>query len=246
MKNPTSNASHGVRQLTLEDQAPDCEILINRQLYDLAEIAKNKLVVDIGCGFGRFKSIVENAGGTWHGVEPFEGGFNTHVGDAENLPFPDQTYDIAIMHAVLEHVPSVESAFKEVGRVLKPGGLFVGYVAFMECFHEISYNHLSFKSLEYYANRYGMKLEKVSGGRRFGLDYHKAVLYYPLPYKWFRGFTAWRVRSIIFFKSRLAYLGLRTARKMTHEAASQKSSLYYKVECLRLSQGFDFIIRKLG
>jgi SAM-dependent methyltransferase len=244
MENPTSNASHGVRQLTLEDQAPNCEILINRELYRLSEICANKKVVDIGCGFGRFKPIVESVGGTWHGVEPFEGGFNTHIGDAENLPFADNTYDVAIMHAVLEHVPSVESSIKEVARVLKPGGVFVGYVAFMECFHEISYNHLSFKALEFYADKYGMKLEKVAGGRRFGLDYHKAVLYYPLPYKWLRGFTAWRVRSIIKTKSGIAYLGLRFARRYSHAKASEKSTLYYKVECLRLSQGFDFIIRK--
>ena len=41
-------------------------------------------------------------------------------------------------------------------------------------------------------------------------------------------------------------MGLRFARKYSHSKASEKSDLYYKVECLRLSQGFDFIIRKLG
>ena len=32
---------------------------------------------------------------------------------------------------------------REAPRTLKPGGLFIGYVAYIECFHEISYSHLS-------------------------------------------------------------------------------------------------------
>ncbi|MFT7475981.1 MAG: ubiquinone/menaquinone biosynthesis C-methylase UbiE [Verrucomicrobiales bacterium] len=61
-------------------------------------------------------------------------------------------------NAVLEHVPDVAKAFAETARILKPGGLFVGYVAFMKCFHEISYSHLSFKALESYASKNGMVL----------------------------------------------------------------------------------------
>ncbi|MEY3397911.1 MAG: hypothetical protein RL220_505 [Bacteroidota bacterium] len=245
VENPTANTTHGIRHLTLEDQAPDCEILINSDAYDISEYSRGKLVLDIGCGYGRLRSVVEQAGGTWHGIEPFEGGANTHVGDAENLPFADNTYDVAIMAAVLEHIPSVESAFREVARVLKPGGYFLGYVAFMECFHEISYNHLSFKALEHYSNKYGMKLEKVAGGRKFGIDYQKAVLYYPLPYQWLRGFTAWRIRSIIRIKSALMYQVFRRMRKQDKQTARRRSDLYYKIECLRFSQGYDFVIRKL-
>ena len=64
------------------------------------------------------------------------------------------------MQAVLEHVQDVDASFAEVARVLKPGGLFVDYVARMKCFHEISYSHLSFKALELYAKKHGMKLTK--------------------------------------------------------------------------------------
>ena len=151
----------GVRKLTLTDQAPDCDIYINKPIYNLKEIVANKKVIDIGCGFGRNKSLVELAGGEWTGVEPFEGGANTVVGDAENLPFDDAIFDVAIMDAVLEHIPDVGKAISEVARVLKPGGVFIGYVAFMECFHEISYSHLSFKALEHYSTINGMKLEKI-------------------------------------------------------------------------------------
>lgn len=234
----------GVRKLTLADQAPRCEIYINLPIYDFKKIVANKKVVDIGCGYGWNKSVVESLGGEWVGVEPFEGGAHTVVGSAEDLPFEDETFDVAIMDAVLEHIPDVGKAFSEVARVLKPNGVFIGYVAFMECFHEISYSHLSFKALEHYSNMNGMKLEKISGGSAFGIDYHLRVLFYPFPFKFFRKLIAASIRFIFKVKSKLAYLGLRYKRKMNRDDAKQMSSLYYKIECLRQSNGFTYLIRK--
>lgn len=235
----------GVRKLSLREQAPDCEIFINKTIYDLKEIARNQSVVDIGCGYGRNKELVESVGGKWIGVEPFEGGRHTVVGDAENLPFDNETYDVAIMDAVLEHVPDVGKAFSEVARVLKPGGIFVGYVAFMECFHEISYSHLSFKALEHYSNINGMKLEKISGGSAFGIDYHLHVLFYPLPFKLFRKIIAKFIRLVFRIKAKVAYFGLRSKKKMSYKEAKGLADLYYKLECLRQSNGFNYIIRKV-
>lgn len=236
--------AQGVRKLSLKDQAPDCEIVINKPIYNIAEICRNKKVVDIGCGYGANKAIVHSVGGEWVGVEPFEGGAHTVVADAENLPFEDNTFDVAIMDAVLEHIPDVGKAFSEVGRVLKPGGVFIGYVAFMECFHEISYSHLSFKALEHYAKINGMKLEVVSGGGGFGIDYHLRILVYPLPFKYMGKFIAFSIRNFMRFKSRFAYLGLRYKRKLNRKDAKELSQLYYKIECLRQSYGFCYIIRK--
>jgi len=47
------------------------------------------------------------------------------VADAELLPYRDDSFDIVIGHAVLHHIADVELAFREVLRVLKPGGRFV-------------------------------------------------------------------------------------------------------------------------
>jgi SAM-dependent methyltransferase len=47
------------------------------------------------------------------------------VADAEQLPYPDDAFDLVIGHAVLHHIPDVGLAFREVLRVLKPGGRFV-------------------------------------------------------------------------------------------------------------------------
>lgn len=52
------------------------------------------------------------------------------------IPYPDATFDVVFAKDVVEHLPDPEQAFKEIHRVLRPGGLFIaktpnrwGYVA---------------------------------------------------------------------------------------------------------------------
>jgi ubiquinone/menaquinone biosynthesis C-methylase UbiE len=47
------------------------------------------------------------------------------VADAERLPYADASFDVVIGHAVLHHIPDLDLAFREILRVLKPGGRFV-------------------------------------------------------------------------------------------------------------------------
>jgi ubiquinone/menaquinone biosynthesis C-methylase UbiE len=42
--------------------------------------------------------------------------------DAESLPFPDESFDLVLGHAVLHHLPDLDRAFSEFSRVLRPGG----------------------------------------------------------------------------------------------------------------------------
>lgn len=46
------------------------------------------------------------------------------LGDIEEMPMPDNTFDVVISNCVLNLVPDKDKAFREIYRVLKPGGHF--------------------------------------------------------------------------------------------------------------------------
>lgn len=241
----------GTRQLTAADKLPACDVSLE-PVFTLAAIVKPGMrVADIGCGFGPLKPVVESLGAEWIGIEPFATDQSFVRASAEDLPFPDATFDVVIMNAVLEHIPDVSKAFAEVGRVLKPGGVFTGYSAFMECFHEISYNHLSHKALEEYSRRNGMKLEAICPGGAFGIDYHVARLLEP-----FIKFRSWLtlrivrpvlralVRGQIRLMSLKAYAKNRLQQRMPAAEARREAERYRRLQLLTFANGFEFIIRR--
>ena len=46
-------------------------------------------------------------------------------GDIQSLDFPDNSFDVAIATAVIEHVPDPRKAMREAKRILRKGGIFV-------------------------------------------------------------------------------------------------------------------------
>ena len=51
---------------------------------------------------------------------------NVHEMDAESLTFADDSFDAVYSFGVLHHIPHTEAAFREIRRVLRPGGVFIG------------------------------------------------------------------------------------------------------------------------
>ena len=97
-------------------------------------------VLDFGCGPGTISVGLATAvaPGELHGIDMEESQINMaraaaragghdnatfHVGDVTDLPFDDDSFDVAHCHAVLMHVPDTEATLAEVKRVLKPGGI---------------------------------------------------------------------------------------------------------------------------
>ncbi len=106
-----------------------------------SELAAIRLVLppfgkglEIGVGTGRFAAAL----GIRHGLEPLDDfadiarsrGIEVVKGVAENLPYDDSTFDLALMVTVDCFLDDVPKAFAEAHRVLIPGGSFV--VAFLD------------------------------------------------------------------------------------------------------------------
>ena len=54
-------------------------------------------------------------------------GASVKTADATAMPFPDDSFDSVVSCLMLHHIIDWERAVAEVARVLRPGGIFVGY-----------------------------------------------------------------------------------------------------------------------
>ena|SRR2546426_9611715 len=110
-----------------------CCVLVNLESRYLAD-AGRVLFVGSGRNSTRKGPQVVNID-----IRPFEG-VNV-VSDAQALPFKAGTFEALVCHQVLEHVPDADKAVREMGRVLKPGGILIVTVPFYFPFHASPYDY---------------------------------------------------------------------------------------------------------
>jgi ubiquinone/menaquinone biosynthesis C-methylase UbiE len=90
--------------------------------------------LDLGCGDGHFASLVFDRK-LEVGLDPWDaplkeaskrGAYIELVkADGDQIPYPDGYFASAVSNSVLEHIPDLDPVLKELGRVLKPGAIFV-------------------------------------------------------------------------------------------------------------------------
>ena len=101
-----------------------------------------KKALEVGCGRGSLSSYFVAAG--WDVtlldysqavIDTARSVFATNghqaefvTGDANDLPFPDNSFDVTYSIGLLEHFEDVRQPIAESLRVLRPGGWFLGYI----------------------------------------------------------------------------------------------------------------------
>jgi ubiquinone/menaquinone biosynthesis C-methylase UbiE len=84
---------------------------------------------------------------------------NPTQGDAQELPYEDDSFDAAVLVTVLGEIPDQDAALREIARVLRPGGrLIVG-----ELFGDP--HMVTVGSLQQRAEAAGLRLERRVGSR---------------------------------------------------------------------------------
>ena len=127
---------------------------------------KSNLLLNFGSGDAKEKKELEGMGYKVIAldIDPMDG--VDIVADGHKLPFADRSFDTIISFEVLEHVEYPWVVIKEINRVLKPGGRFIGSVAFLKPYH-YSYFHMSHYGVTSLLEFGRFEIKQIYGGQNF-------------------------------------------------------------------------------
>jgi SAM-dependent methyltransferase len=134
-------------EVVREEYASEHRLLARRALYDslvgpdpretlwsaIAEVVPER-VLEVGPGPGELSERMQRElGAEVVAIDVSERmvelararGVDARVGDVQELPFRDGTFDLVVAAWVLFHVPDLDRGLAEIARVLRPGGRLV-------------------------------------------------------------------------------------------------------------------------
>lgn len=118
--------------------------IVSEELFSQIVLDKDSLILDLGCGLGgTCRMLAEKYDCTVYGIDYSEQHIQTATslseliglnhktlftqGDATNLPYPPDHFDLIITQHVQMCIADKEKLYSEVKRVLKKGGRFIYY-----------------------------------------------------------------------------------------------------------------------
>jgi SAM-dependent methyltransferase len=103
-------------------------------------------LLDLGCGkvpfYARYREYVsETVCVDWSNSLHGNGHVDAECDLTQELPFADASFDTILLSDVLEHIPAPERLWREMARLLKPGGELLSSVPFFYWLHEEPYDY---------------------------------------------------------------------------------------------------------
>jgi ubiquinone/menaquinone biosynthesis C-methylase UbiE len=105
-----------------------------RLVREYLGIVANLRILEVACGQSGFVRELANAGAQVTGCDFSSAALNAArsrfganqaaliQGDAQSLPFADNSFDLVVSCETIEHLPRVQAALEEMHRVTSPGG----------------------------------------------------------------------------------------------------------------------------
>ncbi len=105
------------------------------QFVELAQVQEGQRALDVGCGPGALTAeLVDRLGaGAVVAIDPSPSfveaararfpGVDVRAGTAEQIPFPDDVFDLALAQLVVHFMTDPVAGLREMGRVTRPGGM---------------------------------------------------------------------------------------------------------------------------
>ena len=182
------------------DQAGIYEICKEDYPYISSELKKEDFndLLDCGCGTGPMISLLYEKDPSKHYtglditprmIETAKAknleGVKWVVGDCENLPFGEDSFDAVICSNSFHHYPNTQAFFHSVKKVLRPGGRLIlqDYTASKPLLWLMNHTEMpianlvghgdvkaySLDEIREFCKRAGLKIEKLEKGRKFRL-----------------------------------------------------------------------------
>jgi len=176
---------------------PITETRLNRCLGDLKDNLEGKLVLEAGCGAGRFTEVLLNKGAQLLSSdlssaidvnqENFPQNENHRViqADINDMPFADETFDVVVCLGVIQHTPDSEQTIEYLYKLVKKGGRLV-------------IDHYSYNKSHYFrlAPFYRNTLKKRSAAET--IPYTQQLVKKFLP--WHKKFSKNRIMSVLLYR----------------------------------------------
>jgi len=129
------NAFHGFSESDI--------IISGDKYFDIVTdemLNKESLVIDIGCGSGRFIKYLKGRYKKIVGLDPSsaifvadnllgeDGSIELVQASTDNIPYPDSYFDFGYSLGVFHHIPDTQKALSDSVKKIKPGGYFLLYL----------------------------------------------------------------------------------------------------------------------
>jgi len=199
-------------------------------LKHLIPTGNRGICLDLGCGPGAKKDL-ENYGYTYIGLDLRPTSGNHVVADAEKLPFGNASIELVIAASSFEHFPDPMQAAKEVARVLKPGGHFVGSISFLEPYHAHSHFHLTHLGAKKIFENTGLTIDKMEPFEWTGPEAISQAIYQCSIARWL---TAAIIRPSLWLRRTMLNILLRYYR---HDPKKERIEEFINEEKYRFTAG---------
>ncbi|MFX0094460.1 MAG: class I SAM-dependent methyltransferase, partial [Candidatus Hodarchaeota archaeon] len=110
---------------------------LQKWIFSKIQLQKDERVLELGCGTGQLwlenlkdipatcsiilsdfsKEMLQKAKDN---LTPLNLPINFEIIDAENIPYPDQVFDVVIGCHMLYHIPNIPKTLMSINRILKP------------------------------------------------------------------------------------------------------------------------------
>lgn len=191
--------------------------------------------LDYGCGSGVTVKLARDHGVEAYGCDVFyDGGdlsrdvkddlFGNQIFrmEGDRIPFPDDYFDVVTNNMVLEHVPDLGVALKEISRVLKPGGVVLSMFPDAGVWRE---GHCGVPFVHWFPKGSRLRNRCLYAARLAGFGHVKRGV---APRKWADDFGAW-LDQWTYYRSR----------RMIHEVFRQHLSEPAHIEA-------DWLVARAG